>query len=298
MEGIYTFTLTAEDRTSNQSAVLTKTYVIMNKGFLACIENSDPQEGTGYYAYAGEEKISKDRISNIMLVVYAQNDAGFQVKLENTTSNNDMVLYNSGKETRTTAYTEEQECTAVSPSITRYQLNVLDNIKEVLVPDGNHSDNLEGLLNVSLTGDNPPSQTLIAFKIDNKLPEGNPDEQQDYYGTSEANISIKNISNDVDIDNTIITDTFNGETITLKQDNGFRYNSSTGVITVTLKGQGSHNLSVKLKDKAGNVSTIEKTDIYIGSFMGKWWWLFLIGGLIIAGFIIALIVILTKRNKS
>ena len=154
------------------------------------------------------------------------------------------------------------------------------------------------MLNVSLTGDNPPSQTLIAFKIDNKLPEGNPDEQQDYYGTSEANISIKNISNDVDIDNTIITDTFNGETITLKQDNGFRYNSSTGVITVTLKGQGSHNLSVKLKDKAGNVSTIEKTDIYIGSFMGKWWWLFLIGGLIIAGFIIALIVILTKRNKS
>ena len=277
----------------------------MNKGFLACIENSDPQEGTGYYAYAGEEKISKDRISNIMLVVYAQNDAGFQVKLENTTYHNDTVLYDSSEETRTTAYTEEQECTAVSPSITRYQLNVLGNIKEFLVPDGNNLDTLEGYLNVSLMGDNPPSQTLIAFKIDNKLPEGTPDERKDYYGTSETQYHINNVSDDVDINNTIITDTFNGKTITLKDGNGFRYNSSTGVITITLKGQGEHILSVTLKDKAGNVSPIiigdgkdDKSKIYIGSFIGRWWPFFLIGGLIIAGFIIALIVILTKRNKS
>lgn len=298
LEGIYTFTLTAEDRTSNQSAVLTKTYVIMNRGFLACIENSNKKEGTGYYAYAGKEIISKGSVNDTVIVVYAQNDTDFQVKLEDTTSNNDTVIYDSSEETRTTAYTQEQECTLVSPSITRYQLTVLNSIANVIAPVENKSDKLEGNLNVSLMGENPPSQTLIAFKIDNKLPEGTPDEQQDYYGTSEAQFHINNISNDVDIDNTTITDTFNGETIMLKNGNGFSYDSTTGVITVTLKGQGNHNLLLELKDKAGNVSTLEKNEIYIGSFMGRWWPLFLIGGLIIAGFITALIIILTKRNKS
>ena len=304
LEGIYTFTISAIDRAGNEdiSSVVNKTFVIMNRGYLAFIDDSDKDKMSGYYAYAGR-KIKPDSMGDINIVVYAEKDAEFQIRLA-TITEGETLIYDSKNPDSTASSAEKGEVTEVSSSIQRHKVKVFgNNISDTIIPEGSSNNEFNGTLNIGLVG-NTQQQTLISIKMDNAEPDGDFEQNvrnmtifDGYYGVSEAKINITGISEKLNIKASTIEDMYSGRSIILEDNKDFVYNSDNGIITITLKGEGEHELKVTLKDEAGNDTNLTVTKIYIGSFMGRWWWLFLLGGLVIAGVITAVIVKLVKKKK-
>ncbi len=115
-----------------------------------------------------------------------------------------------------------------------------------------------------------------------------------YYDNNNKNplkIVIVNVSDDVDIDNCTFSD--NDTSITYQE-----YDKEAKTITLEL-GEGEHNVSVTIKDYAGNEYPMDSIHVYVGSIFGRWWMKVLIAlVIVILGVMIYFIVrIIRKRRK-
>ena len=115
-----------------------------------------------------------------------------------------------------------------------------------------------------------------------------------YYDNNNKNplkIVIANVSDDVDIDNCIFSD--NDTPIKYQE-----YDKKAKTITLEL-GEGEHDVSVTIKDYAGNEYSMDSIHVYVGSIFGRWWMKVLIAlVIVILGVTIYFIVrIIRKRRK-
>ena len=115
-----------------------------------------------------------------------------------------------------------------------------------------------------------------------------------YYDNNNNNplkIVIENVSDDVDIDNCTFSD--NDTPIKYQE-----YDKKAKTITLEL-GEGEHDVSVTIKDYAGNEYPMDSIHVYVGSIFGRWWMKVLIAlVIVILGVTIYFIVkIIRKRRK-
>ena len=302
-QGIYTFKIKSSDNAGNEGEtedIITKTFVIMDKDFLAYIPNSDSNENTGYYQY-NNIPLKKANFPDISIVAYVRS------KEESDKSSDYLKFMLKNKNTDETYFSDEDESDYCEDSLIESEsLKGIDVYNITLKNDfvkehsGGNFQDFYGRLNIVSKTNEKETISLGDIIIDNTAPKAKYSKQIEdiqwydgYYDLNKPfNVIIENVPDDIDLSRCEFID--NEKVIIVSNDN---YDTENKSIVIQLSGEGNHKLKVKLVDKAGLEYNIPETPvIYIGTFFGKWWSYFLIGALTIA-IIITLIVVLIVRAR-
>lgn len=79
---------------------------------------------------------------------------------------------------------------------------------------------------------------------------------------------------------------------------GFDYDADAHIISFTIN-KGYTDIRPKLVDNAGNVNNLAMIKhVYVGNLFARWWYLFIIGGLIILAIPTSIIFVIIRQKRT
>ncbi|MCR4645623.1 MAG: hypothetical protein K5695_09485 [Oscillospiraceae bacterium] len=285
-DGIYEVKCTALDTAGNASKQSTHTFIIQrDTDFLVYIPESSKENQTGLYEF-NEKGIRSAEFKDIRIIAYLAKDKGFEVQVDGTT------------------VTEPD----IEVELDDRRINQVDmydvTLKNSFVSNNYGSEEIDTdlTLNAVATGGSKDQIiTLGHIYIDNVKPAGEYESAltnlgffDGFYGMESRVAKLEGVSTDIDVNNCEII--LNNET--LRSDNGgFTYDEAAHTITFVLK-KGYNEIRPTLVDMAGNVNTLDVVkNVYVGGVFARWWFLFVLGGLIVAAIPTVLIILAVRRKK-
>ena len=283
-DGVYSVELTAVDKAGNRSVLCRNTSVLMMKSYvLAYISNSNKAESKGWYSLQKDENtpISKrpDAFSDLNITVFAQEN-----------SKTSIILRDENGETQDTGITADNSEDMYAVGVYNYMLP-----KEYFADNYPEGTNKDLYLWVENTYNKETSHiTLGWIRIDALAPTCTvPSDLKNWksYTSKTKTITLSNISESLDKSQCVIYD--NGKVISAAH---FDYSDETDTLSYTLE-KGWHDLSFVLVDEAGNTYTIQEiSSIQVGLFYCLWFRI--LCGIIAAGVIAGVLIIIVKKKKS
>ena len=283
-DGVYSVDLTAVDKAGNRSVLCRNTSVLMMKSdVLAYISNSNKAALKGWYSLQKDEKtpISKrpDAFSDLDITVFAQKN-----------SKTSIILRDENGESQDTGITAENSEDMYAVGVYNYTLP-----KEYFADNYPEGTNKDLYLWAENTYNKETSHiTLGWIRIDALAPTCTvPSDLKNWksYTSKTKTITLSNISESLDKSQCVIYD--NGKVISAAH---FDYSDETDTLSYTLE-KGWHDLSFVLVDEAGNTYTIQEiSSIQVGLFYCLWFRI--LCGIIAAGVIAGVLIIIVKKKKS
>lgn len=283
-DGVYSAELTAVDKAGNRSVLCRNTSVLMMKSdVLAYISNSNKAESKGWYSLQKDENtpISKrpDAFSDLDITVFAREN-----------SKTSIILRDENGESQDTGITAENSEDMYAVGVYNYTLP-----KEYFADNYPEGTNKDLYLWAENTYNKETSHiTLGWIRIDALAPTCNiPDDLKDWkaYTRAAKTITLSDISESLDKTQCIVYD--NGREILA---DNFDYSDETDTLSYTLE-KGWHDLSFVLVDEAGNTYTVQEiSSIQVGLFYCLWFRI--LCGILIAGAIAGVVIIIVKKKRS
>lgn len=288
-DGIYEVKCVPYDIAGNAGDETTHTYVIQrDTDFLVYIPNSNKEKHTGLYKF-DEIGIRSADFEDIEIISYVTKDKAFSVEVDGTEIVDDdlNVTLDDRRINQVDMY-----------DVTLKNSYIAQNFSEDTV------DTDLTLNAVAKCDDSEQVITLGHIYIDNVKPVGEYEKSlQDigffdgYYGVNNKKVMIEGVSPDIDLSRCEIQ--ANDTTLTYESE-GFDYDADAHTISFTIN-KGYTDIRPTLVDNAGNVNNLAMIKhVYVGNLFARWWYLFIVCGLIILAiptFIILAIVRKKERHK-
>ena len=285
-DGIYEVMCTAYDVAGNVSKKSTHTFIIQrDSDFLVYIPESDKEAHTGLYEF-NERGVRSAEFKDINIVAYLAKEKNFEVQVDGTT------------------VTEPDIETEVQDKLIN-QVNVYDvTLRNSFISNNYNSEEIDTdlMLNAVATGEGKEQViTLGHIYIDNVKPAGEYESAlqnlgffDGFYGMDSRIATLEGVSPDIDVDKCEIM--LNDATLK-SEDGGFTYDENAHTITFRLN-RGFNDIRPTLVDMAGNVNTLDVVkNVYVGGVFARWWFLFILGGLVVAAIPTVLIILAIRKKK-
>ncbi|MBR3628881.1 MAG: hypothetical protein IKN55_00190 [Oscillospiraceae bacterium] len=285
-DGIYEVMCTAYDVAGNASKKSTHTFIIQrDTDFLVYIPESDKEAHTGLYEF-NERGVRSAEFKDINIVAYLAKDKNFEVQVDGT------------------AVAEPDIETEVQDELIN-QVNVYDvTLKNSFISNKYSSEEIDTdlMLNAVATGEGKEQViTLGHIYIDNVKPAGEYEASlqnlgffDGFYGMDSRTATLEGVSPDIDVEKCEIL--LNNATLR-SDDGGFTYDENAHTITFRLN-RGYNDIRPTLVDMAGNVNTLDVVkNVYVGGVFARWWYLFILGGLVVAAIPTVIIIMAIRRKK-
>lgn len=286
-DGIYEVKCVPYDVAGNAGEETTHTYVIQREAdFLVYIPNSNKKNQTGLYKFDRKGIRSAD-FEDIEIVSYLTKDKAFTVEI-------DGVEIPSGD---------------ASSEIVNENINQV-NVHRVIVKSSYIAQNFsEDTVDTDLTlnavaSDGNDSQiiTLGHIYIDNVKPVGEYEKAlQDigffdgFYGVESRTLMIEGVSPDIDLGKCEIM--VNDELLTY-ENGGLQYDEDSHIISFTVD-KGYTSIRTTLVDNAGNTNSLAMIKkVYVGGLFARWWYLFILGGLVVLAIPTYIIFMIIRKKRS
>ncbi|MBE6843106.1 MAG: hypothetical protein E7510_09810 [Ruminococcus sp.] len=286
-DGIYEVKCVPYDVAGNVGEETTHTYVIQREAdFLVYIPNSNKENKTGLYKFDRTGIRSAD-FEDIEIVSYLTTDKTFSVEIDGA----------------------EIPSTDISTEIVNMDINQV-NVHDVIVKSSYITQNFsEDTVDTDLTlnavardGDTSQMITLGHIYIDNVKPVGEYEKSvQDigffdgFYGVKSRTLMIEGVSPDIALDKCEVM--VNDRLLTYKN-GGLQYNEDSHIISFMID-EGYSSIRTTLVDNAGNTNSLSMIKkVYVGSLFGRWWYLFVLGGLVVVAIPTCVIFTIIRKKKN
>ncbi len=288
-DGIYEVKCVPYDVAGNAGEETTHTYVIQREAdFLVYIPNSNKENQTGLYKFDRKGIRSAD-FEDIEIVSYLTKDKAFTVEIDGV----------------------EIPSSDASSEIVNENINQV-NVHRVVVKSSYIAQNFsEDTVDTDLTlnavaseGNDSQIITLGHIYIDNVKPVGEYEKAlQDigffdgFYGVESRTLMIEGVSPDIDLSKCEVM--INDEVLTY-ENGGLQYDEDSHIISFTVD-KGYTSIRTTLVDNAGNANSLAMIKkVYVGGLFARWWYLFILGGLIVLAIptYIIFMIIRKKRNRA
>lgn len=286
-DGIYEVRCVAYDIAGNTSKESVHTYVIQrNSDFIVYIPNSNKKSQTGLYKFNAKGIRSQD-FEDIEIIAYLTQDKNFKIEVDGTDVSN--------------TFLDIVKKANVLNQIDMYTVN----LKSSYISQNYDADTIDADLTLNaISTDGKTNQviTLGHIYIDNVKPAGEYESTLlnlgtfgGFYGMTSKTVIIEGVSPDIDIDHCEIK--VNSKTLT-NSNGGFVYDKNAHTISFIIN-EGYSEIRPTLIDKAGNVNTLSTIkNVYVGGLFARWWYLFILGGLLVLTIPILIIVMLVRRRRK
>ena len=284
-DGIYEIKSKAYDVAGNVSDEAVHTFVVQKKSdFLVYIPGSNEETGEGLYKF-DRKGIQAEKFDEIEMIAFIPQDKEFGLLIGGTEVSDDYI-----------SEVDEKDAPVIN-GIKRLHIKLDPSYFSTVYNDDSLDVDL-ALNAVAKKGSSSQEITIGHIYIDNVKPTGSFDSELldmgffgGYYGRKSMKIKINGVSPDIDIEQCTIE--LNGKAISPKK---LQYNEDENAIYFTLP-EGFNEIRATLVDKAGNSNPLPIVkNVYVGNFVKRFWYLFLGGGLIVAG--IPTFLILKKRREN
>ena len=300
IDGIYEVKCVAYDKTGNRSEETVHTYVMQKESdFIAYIPDTDKEKKTGFYAF-DNKGINSDRFPNIEVVAYVLDSNRFFVELSGEElEKNDSNLFEES----------EQKGKMISNSYPDdYKINKVTVHKATIKPEyfkrKYEGENID--IDLSLNACSEKHQkgtsdvskiTLARILIDNVPPTGEYAEDitnmgffDGFYSDQPKTLVIQSLSPDIDINSCEIL-------VNDKPVDNLDYDPDANTIKFVIN-TGFNDIKTTLCDLAGNKAGLPTVKhLYVGTKLARWWYLYVLGGLLILGLISVPIILIVKRKR-
>lgn len=284
-DGIYEVKSKAYDVAGNVSDEAVHTFVVQKKSdFLVYIPGSNEETGEGLYKF-DRKGIQAEKFDEIEMIAFIPQDKEFGLLIGGTEVSDDYI-----------SEVDEKDAPVIN-GIKRLHIKLDPSYFSTVYNDDSLDVDL-ALNAVAKKGSSSQEITIGHIYIDNVKPTGSFDSELldmgffgGYYGRKSMKIKINGVSPDIDIEQCTIE--LNGKAISPKK---LQYNEDENAIYFTIP-EGFNEIRATLVDKAGNSNPLQIVkNVYVGNFVKRFWYLFLGGGLIVAG--IPTFLILKKRREN
>lgn len=286
-DGIYEVKCVPYDVAGNAGDESTHTYVIQREtDFLVYIPNSNKENHTGLYKF-DQTGIRSADFEDIEIISYITKDKTFAVEVDG------VEITDGDLDTKL----DERKIN---------QVNMYDvTVKNSYISQNFNEDTVDTDLTLNAIAKSDDTSQIITLGhiyIDNVKPMGEYEKSlQDigffdgFYGVESKTVMIEGVSPDIDVNRCEIQ--ANDETLTF-ENGGFKYDENAHTISFTLN-KGYTDIRPTLVDNAGNINNLEIIkNVYVGNLFARWWYLFIIGGLVILAIPTFFIIMIVRKKRA
>ncbi|MCM1508162.1 MAG: hypothetical protein NC177_13690 [Ruminococcus flavefaciens] len=286
-DGIYEVKCVPYDIAGNAGDETTHTYVIQrDTDFLVYIPNSNKEKHTGLYKF-DEIGVRSADFEDIEIISYVTKDKAFSVEVDGTeVVDNDLNVTLDDRRIN--------------------QIDMYDvTLKNSYIAQNFSDDTVDTDLTLNAVAKGDDSEQVITLGhiyIDNVKPVGEYEKSlQDigffdgFYGVNDKTVMIEGVSPDIDLSRCEIQT--NDTTLTYES-GGFDYDADAHTISFTIN-KGYTDIRPTLVDNAGNVNNLAMIKhVYVGNLFARWWYLFILGGLIVLAIPTIFIIMVVRKRKA
>ena len=297
-DGIYEVKCVAYDVAGNPSAETTHTFVVQrDSDFLVYIPESSRENKTGLYKF-NQIGIRSADFEDIRVIAYVTADKEFSVQVdgEDVTGEDVTVTEITGD-----ALGGGKKSGETINQIKAYDLTLRNSYISQKYSDETIDTDL--LLNaVAATPTEVQKITLGHIYIDNVKPVGEYEAALQnlgffggFYGMDSRSVRIEGVSPDINLERSEIQI---NDTVLKAGSGGFTYDEDAHAISFTLS-RGYTDIKTTLVDNAGNTYNLPVVKkVYVGGLFSRFWYLFILGGLVLISVPALIIYTALKKKKA